>query len=267
MIRCMKNYYLLSLITLMMIACGGNDKDAIEFESFEVDKIAILSNDDPSPQCQVHLHMNQAKKTSGHRGELINAAVMKRLLDLEESSMKLAAETFADKYTQSYVTNMLPLYNQDRSDTLKRQWYEYHYIIKTSTQKGTKNSVVYLATIDYYEGGAHGINQLLTMNFDTNTGRLLTKDDIFAAGYEQPLQEMLLQALMEKTGLNSLSELHEKGYLYSMDIFPSENFILGDETITFVYNPYEIAPYALGSTELVLPYSQLNKILNNTFDY
>ena len=43
--------------------------------------------------------------------------------------------------------------------------------------------------------------------------------------------------------------------------------ILGGETITFVYNPYEIAPYALGSTELVLPYSQLNKILNNTFDY
>ena len=52
-----------------------------------------------------------------------------------------------------------------------------------------------------------------------------------------------------------------------MDIFPAENFILGDETITFVYNPYEIAPYALGSTELTLPYSQLSKILNYSFEY
>lgn len=263
----MKNFNLLSMITLLMIAYGGNDEDAIKFDSFEVDKVAVLSNDDPSPRCQVHLHMNQATKACGHRGELINATVMRRLLDLEDSSMKLAAETFADKYTQSYITNMLPLYNQDRSDTLKRQWYEYHYIIDTNTQKGSKNSVVYLATIDYYEGGAHGINQLLTMNFDTRTGRLLTMKDIFASGYEQPLQEMLLQALMEKTGLNSLTALHEKGYLYSMDIFPAENFILGDETITFVYNPYEIAPYALGSTELTLPYSQLSKILNYSFEY
>ncbi len=52
-----------------------------------------------------------------------------------------------------------------------------------------------------------------------------------------------------------------------MDIFPSENFILGDETITFVYNPYEIAPYAMGSTELIIPFSDIEKLLKNSFNY
>jgi hypothetical protein len=52
-----------------------------------------------------------------------------------------------------------------------------------------------------------------------------------------------------------------------MDIFPSENFILNDETITFVYNPYEIAPYAVGSIELIITYSEVSKILNPLFKH
>ena len=95
----------------------------------------------------------------------------------------------------------------------------------------------------------------------------LTLSDIFATGYEQPLKDVLLKALKAKTGCTTLTALRNKGYLYSMDIFPSENFILGEETITFVYNPYEIAPYAMGSTELIIPYSDVDKILKTTFDY
>ena len=64
-----------------------------------------------------------------------------------------------------------------------------------------------------------------------------------------------------------MNELKDAGYLYSMDIFPSENFILNDETITFVYNPYEIAPYALGSIELIITYSEVSQILNASFQH
>ena len=52
-----------------------------------------------------------------------------------------------------------------------------------------------------------------------------------------------------------------------MEMFPSENFILGNETITFVYNPYEIAPYAVGSTELIIPFGDIKDLLKNSFEY
>ena len=64
-----------------------------------------------------------------------------------------------------------------------------------------------------------------------------------------------------------MNELKEAGYLYSMEMFASENFILNDETITFVYNPYEIAPYAVGSIELVITYSEVSQILNPSFKH
>lgn len=262
-----KHLFTISALALLMAGCHGGDENIVEFEPVVTDKKVTLSNEANSPTCTVHLALQEATKESAHPGELINAAVMKRLLDREESTVKLAAEAFANSYTDSYKNTMLPLYNQDRADTTKRAWYQYHYIINSSTQKGSKGTVVYLANIDYYEGGAHGINQLITMNFESKTGRQLTLQDIFATGYEQPLKDILLKALKAKTGCNTLTALRNKGYLYSMDIFPSENFILGEETITFVYNPYEIAPYAVGSTELIIPYSDVDKLLKNSFEY
>lgn len=258
---------ILCLCLLMCFSCKGSDEDSIKFETVTVERTVILSEEENAPTCSVHLKMEEATTANDHRGELINETVMKRLLDREEATMKLAAEAFADNYTDSYKKTMLPLYKQDRSDPSKRPWYEYHYVINCTTQKGSKGTLVYLAIIDYYEGGAHGINQLITLNFETKTGRQLTLTDIFAPGYEQPLKDILLKALKSKTGCTTLNALRDKGYLYSMDIFPSENFILGEETITFVYNPYEIAPYALGSTELVIPFSDIEKLLKNSFEY
>lgn len=264
----MNKIFLLPILgmALLTVSCGS-DEDSVVFKTVTADKTVALTNEGNSPTCAVHLKLEEATEASGHAGELINAAVMKRLLDREEKSMQLAAEAFADTYTGSYKSTMLPLYNEDRSDSTKRAWYQYHYIIETSTQKGSKGTIAYLASINYYEGGAHGINQLITLNFEAKTGRQLTLSDIFATGYEQPLKDVLLKALKVKAGCTTLAALRNKGYLYSMDIFPSENFILGEETITFVYNPYEIAPYAMGSTELIIPYSDVDKILKTTFDY
>jgi hypothetical protein len=46
-----------------------------------------------------------------------------------------------------------------------------------------------------------------------------------------------------------------------------ENFILGSDAITFVYNPDEIAPYTIGSTELTIPYVAMDKILRSSFEH
>ena len=260
--------YLCLLLPLLLFACKGSDEPTLTFEPITADKSVNLANEENSPRCQVHLKLLQASADNGERAKIVNEILMSRLLNKTgEHDLKAAADKFVDDYTDNYKSTMLPLYNQDRSDTTKKAWYEYHYVIETTTQQGPDNIISYLATIDYYEGGAHGINQLITFNFDMATGNLMTLADVFAPGYESQLKGILLKALKSKTGLNSLNELKEAGYLYSMDMFPSENFILNDETITFVYNPYEIAPYAVGSIELIITYSEVSQILNPAFKH
>ena len=70
-----------------------------------------------------------------------------------------------------------------------------------------------------------------------------------------------MEELKKLTKCKSLDELHEQDYLLTMDIYAPQNFILGDDEITFIYNPYEIAPYSKGNTELTLSYSQLSKLM------
>ena len=98
------------------------------------------------------------------------------------------------------------------------------------------------------------------MNFDNKTGKLLTLSDIFVAGFEQNLNSLLLEKLMVKADVDNIDKLHEKGYHYSMDMFAPENFSIDEESITFVYNPYEIAPYDKGMIELTLDYDELKEI-------
>ena len=262
----MKKILLAMTVVALLTGCRGEDEDALIFETVSADKTVKLSNEDNSPSCSVHLEIAAATGPNEHKAEIVNNAIQQRFLEVQDLPMQEAADSFANTYTSNYQKNFLPLFNHDRGDEKKFAWYDYHYIIKTEAASGHKGVTVYHVYLDYYEGGAHGINQHLVMNFEPVTGRTLSLDDIFAPGYEHLLNTILLKALREKTGAKNLEALHEQGYLYSMDMFPSENFTLDEETITFIYNPYEIAPYDKGSIELTIAYSALESILKNSFE-
>lgn len=257
----MKKFTFTALMACLILACSTEIDDTIVFDNAIADKEVKLSNDEGSPVCAVHLQIATATEENGHKAEVVNSVIQKRLLNMEELTMQQAVDSFANTYTKNYARNLLPLYNQDRADTAKRTWYEYHYVITSEARKGSKSTMVFIATTDYYEGGAHSVNQRTAMNFDVRTGRLLELNDVFVPGYENPLSAVLQKALCEKVGASDLSILRQKGYLVGMQIFPTQNFILEDETITFIYNPSEIAPRTLGETELVIPLSDLTQIL------
>ena len=254
------------VFALLLCACS-QENETISFETITADKTVALSNDSIPPTCSVTIRLEQATAESGRAGEIINSTVAKRLLNRGDDGVQQAAEAFAKEYTDNYMRTLLPLYNQDRNDPSKQTWYYYHYIINSHTQMGSKGTVVYLADINYRLGSNHAISQQVIMNFEAATGRLLTTNDIFVDGFEVHLKPLLLKALQEKTGLASLKALHEKGYLNGMEIYVPENFILSSDAITFVYNPDEIAPYDLGSTELTLAYTALNNVLNSSFEH
>ena len=257
----MKKFTFIAFMACFILACSTEIEDTIVFDNVTADKEVKLSNDEGSPVCAVHLQIATASEKNGHKGEVVNRIIQKRLLNMEELTMQQAVDSFANTYTSNYLRNLLPLYNQDRADTAKRTWYEYHYVITSEARQGSKNTMAFIATTDYYEGGAHSVNQRTTMNFDVQTGRLMGLNDIFVPGYENLLNAVLQKALCEKVGVAGISDLRQKGYLVRMQMFPSENFILEDETITFIYNPSEIAPHTLGETELVIPLSDLEQIL------
>lgn len=248
------------MLVALLAACSGNRETAgMEFGKVSVEKEVALAEEPDAPSCKVLLEVLEAKGDSAARR--VNDAVQLRLFNLSGLTMQQAADSFATQYAADYQHNLAPLYAEDAHDAEKHAWYEYHYNVSTQTQTGKNGVVVYLVNLDYFEGGAHGIQQQLVMNFDASTGRQLQLADIFVPGAEHRLSELLLEKLMDQTDTHSLDELKQKDYLYSMQMFPSENFILGSDELTFIYNPYEIAPYSAGKTELAVSYSEVEELL------
>lgn len=264
----MTNWFKFALIFVILTiftGCRDESEGQLTFEMLESAKTIRLSNEELSPVCSVSLKMAHATEASGEIGKKINDAVIYRFFNQEDMGMQGAMDQFAEAYTMTYKSNMLPLYNEDRADTTKRSWYEFHYIINATTEQTSPRTLVYLTTIDYSEGHANSIHQLQPINFYSETAKEITLKDIFVAGYETHLPPLLLKALMEKVEVQDLDQLKEKGYLDTVDIYVPENFIVGDNTITFIYNPSEIASLELGTIELVLTYAQLEKFVKPAF--
>ena len=255
-----------SALALLLCACS-EESETITFETVRASKTVSLTADSLSPTCSVDVRLEQATPSSGRAGEIINATVTERLLDRYDDNMQKSAEAYVDEYTSNYQRSLLPLYNQDSDDVHKQAWYHYHYIINSHTQTGSKGTLVYLADINYREGGTHAINQQVVMNFEANTGRLLNIRDVFIEGFEEQLKPLLLKALQEKTGFETMKALKDNGYLNNSDIYVPENFILGSDAITFIYNPDEIAPYTAGTIELTIAYAAIDRLLSSMFEY
>ena len=119
----------------------------------------------------------------------------------------------------------------------------------------------YAEDIYSYTGGAHGMSICLVKNYSLSTGQSVHEEDLFIDDYFEPLCGMLVEALIHQTeNADTERELRKLGYSVE-DIVPNDNFFVSEEGITYVYMPYEIAPYALGRTDIFIPWSVLGSVL------
>jgi len=121
-------------------------------------------------------------------------------------------------------------------------------------------------------GGAHPIKTRLFYNFNLKNGKVIFEDDIFEGEYQSELTEIiknkLLQDNNENEGTPHLENLESSDFFLE-EIKPNGNFYVNDESICFVFNPYEIAPYYVGETEVVLPYKLIHHLMKpkNPLEY
>ena len=113
-----------------------------------------------------------------------------------------------------------------------------------------------------FTGGAHPSSFYTVLNFNPKTGEEIVLSDILKDNYDEPLTGILINNLAKQLKVKSIEDIREKGYLYQdSEMFISNNFILDNEKIVFIYNKYEIAPYAFGDIMIDVTYEELKDIL------
>lgn len=113
-------------------------------------------------------------------------------------------------------------------------------------------------TEESYTGGAHPNAGTKLLSLDATSGRRLRLSDLFQEGYEAPLQALGEKAFRAAHGLGPADDLDAAGFWFEGGRFRlSENLAVTEAGLEVHYDAYEVAPYAMGPTDLTLSRASL----------
>ena len=105
-----------------------------------------------------------------------------------------------------------------------------------------------------YTGGPHGVEGNVYLTVDMTTHKVLTLPDIIDQKKLPEVKELLWSFY---TNFGSTKD--EDAFTKKTDFDVSENFYLAHDGIHFIYHEYEIASYAEGEQDLVIPWAWLQR--------
>lgn len=112
-----------------------------------------------------------------------------------------------------------------------------------------------------YTGGAHGRTITDFINWNTKANKNILLNDILKNGYEKELVRVGDSIFRAQEHLSTNASL-KSTYFFKNDVFNlNNNYMLTPTGIHFLYNQYEIKPYAAGQTNLLIPYSKIKSLL------
>jgi hypothetical protein len=117
--------------------------------------------------------------------------------------------------------------------------------------------------LSFFSRGLHPQYAITFASFNATTGAKIRLADVLLADYEPRLTEIAEREFRASNGINPGVSLHDAGYTFFKDdrFALNDNFWIGPRGITFYYNPYEIAPWSMGATELLLTYREIGELI------
>jgi hypothetical protein len=120
-----------------------------------------------------------------------------------------------------------------------------------------RHGLLVIEHLTYSEtGGAHGNGRRVFLIFNERTGEEMMLSDLFRPGAEEELTRRIKEQLRARGGGRDLAE---QGY-WEPEI-RAQNLYITREGLGFHYNPYEIAAYVKGPTDVRFTFGELRQLV------
>lgn len=228
------------------------------FTTCVADTIIKLFNDSTdSPTATIHLSIQYSQNNNKLNDSILKSGILVpdylALTDIKDTQS--AIKEFIKAYAADYKQDVMDMYRQTgTSDML-----DWKYTVETSTTKGARDFVCYVSRITMFQGGTDEVTQTIARIFNPKTGEQQHLEDIFVPGSEKQLNDIICQGLQDIFGASNIEGLREEGILVATEPYAPENFIVNDNSITFIYQAGEIASMDKGEILLNIP----NTIISN----
>lgn len=236
-----------------------NEPVVTTFEYCETFNLSEHSSESPTLKFDISLTIVETEDSTVTGN--INRAIAYTLFESRGSSVKEACEEFVAQRKREYM-ELLPEYINSKNNDMPAIWFYNYYNANSEIEKGYKGYINYIIAWEEFTGGAHPNSYYTVLNFNPATGEEIVLGDILKEGYEEDLTTALINNLARQLQVEDINGIKEKGYLYQdTEMFISNNFILGNEKIVFIYNRYEIAPYSAGDIMIEVTYNEIKDLM------
>jgi hypothetical protein len=113
-----------------------------------------------------------------------------------------------------------------------------------------------------YTGGAHGFYTQNFLNLDLDIMQEIKLSDVLMPSYEAELNVTGEKIFRQTRQLALDANLEKAGYWFENGFVLNDNFAVTTKGLLFYFNAYDIAPYAMGATEVLIPYSEIQNLID-----
>lgn len=257
---------LLGFICVFMFACQSENKDknatdstgsaAIDTDSlsYNYDSVKVYSKTPVS----VDQNVTDTSKAviiyptfrDSNLNQFIEAQVCK-ITATPDKSYK-SYEEITTNFIKSFDDYLS--YNEDNIQT----WF---MDVDVHVEQQFKGMLVLKFTHVDYMGGAHPNSSFTYVNYNMESHNPISLDSLLKPNTFSTLQKVAEQIFRKNEGLSPEQSLANT-YFFDKDQFHlNSNFKITREGLEFLYNPYEIKPYAAGVTKLLIPYQAIKNLI------
>jgi hypothetical protein len=134
-------------------------------------------------------------------------------------------------------------------------WY---YSANVNVENSADSLITLSIYTEDYSGGAHPNASTIFLNIQAQTGDRVTLENILKSGYKDALTKIGERVFREQRQLADTASFTNNAFNFPDDKFQlNNNYGFTKEGILFYYNSYEVAPYAAGPTEVLIPYTEI----------
>ncbi|NBR13417.1 MAG: DUF3298 domain-containing protein [Flavobacteriales bacterium] len=192
--------------------------------------------------------------------ENVNKLLGESITIEQEEPEEKAKET---KLSHKHFLSILKDFKRD-FDKYSDTDYPWTYFDSCSIDESYKAFVQVFNGSYSYTGGAHGNSYEGYYLFSKETGEQLRVKDLVTD--TKKLNKIADKYFRQSNQLSATDNLEEAGFWFTKGFELNDNFYFEKGKLIFIYNQYEIGPYAMGIIYVEIPISEIKSILKVDLD-
>lgn len=238
-------------IVVLVVGCKKENEELV-FAEFNLEEVSD-TNCYPEEENCAFININTPLASgSGSKGKNLNRQIEKHIIHLMDyqgvkkfNSLESLAQGFIDDYEAS-----------------AKEFPEYDIAWEASIDGKIIHNSPELISMEFrmglFTGGAHGYTGISFLNFNPETGKLLTQKELFDPAFRGFAEKIFRQ----KNNIPENEPINSTGFLFEEEKFQlPKNIGFSEKKLLLRYNPYEVASYADGSLLLEIPLEEAKKYM------